>query len=236
MRTAPAWFQDELTRIGGTNPYGEPIFRLAWSTTEQMVIGGKWEKSGFVGYKSAPMIPGDPCWALLVWEPAQVCAGSFEQWDRDYRDEETGLLQCGGYPKYGGYRVLQKFIHREIVRQAKERHFMVGPTVHTEVVQEKELRTYRMEPCGLMLDIMVPMLQAWLLLSNAQKVEALRQQERMRAEEYARKTKDVYEGMKLSRYMRGSQLVQKRAELIEQGLHQAMTMASQWGLGIRMEA
>jgi hypothetical protein len=42
--------------------------------------------------------------------------------------------------------------------------------------------------------------------------------------------------MKLSRYMRGSQLVQKRAELIENGLHQAMAKAAQWGLGIRMEA
>lgn len=235
MRTCPAWFQDELTRIGGTNPYGEPVFKLVWSTSEQMTIGGRW-KDGFVGYKHAPLVPGEPCWALLVWEPAEVCAGSYEQWLRDYRDEETGLMQCGGYPHSGAYRLLQKFLHREIVQQAKERHFMDGPYVRTEVIQRQKLQTYRMEPCGLMLDVMLPMLKAWLMLSNAQKVAALRQQEQMRKDAYLKEASEIQEGMKLSRYMRGTQLVQKRAELIESGLRQAMARAAQWGLGIRMEA
>jgi hypothetical protein len=200
-----------------------------------MTIGGRWAKTGFVGYKRAPLVPGEPCWVLLVWEPCEV-QGSYEQWMRDYRDEETGLLQCGGYPKYGAYRVLQKFIHREIVQQAKERHFMDGPHIRTEVLQEQRLRTYRMEPCGLMLDLMLPMLRAWLRLSNAQKVAALRQQEQMRKDEMMRVAKDMSDGTRLSRYMRGSQLVQKRAEIIEQGMRQAMARAAQWGLGIRMEA
>ncbi len=236
MRECPQWFQDELARIGGLNPYGEPIFRLVWSSSERMVVGGRWEKDGFVGYKEVSAIPGDPCWALEVWEPAGVCGGSYEQWMRDYRDEETGLLQCGGYPKHGKYRLLQKFIHREIVQQAKERHFMVGPNIRTEVIQEKKLRTYRMEPCGLMLDIMLPMLQAWRRLSDGQKIVALRQQEQMRKDEMMKAAKDVQEGTKLSRYMRGSQLVQKRAEIIESGLRQAMAAAANWGLGLRMEA
>jgi hypothetical protein len=32
--------------------------------------------------------------------------------------------------------------------------------------------------------------------------------------------------------MRGSQLVQKRAEFIERGMRQAMAAASNWGLGM----
>jgi hypothetical protein len=232
MRECPAWFQAELTRIGGVNRYGDPVFKLVWSTTEQMTVGGRWAQTGFVGYKRAPLIHGEPCWALLVWEPAEVAGGSPEAWDRDFRDEETGLLQCGGYPKYGAYRVLQKFIHREIVQQARERHFMVGPHIRREIVSTQKLQSYRMEPCGLMLDVMLPMLMAWKRLSSAAKLAALKQQEQMRKDEYAKKAKDLREGTKLSRVMRGSQLVQKRAEFIERGMRQAMAAASNWGLGM----
>jgi hypothetical protein len=235
VRKCPQWFQDELARIGGVNQFGEPNFKLVWSPTEFRVVGGRWEQTGFEGYKSAPLIPGEPCWALMVWESCEA-QGSYEQWMRDYRDEDTGLLQCGGYPKYGAYRLLQKFIHREIVQQAKERHFMDGPHIRTEATQERKMRTYRMEPCGLMLDVMLPMLKAWLGLSSGQKVAALRQQEQMRKDALTAAAKDAREGDKLSRYMRGSQLVQKRAEIIEQGLRMAMARASQWGLGIRVEA
>ena len=235
MRNCPPWFQAELTRIGGVNQYQEPIFKLVWSTGERMTVGGRW-KDGFEGYKSAPAIPGEPCWALMVWEPAEVAGGSYESWMRDFRDEETGLLQCGGYPKYGAYRVLQKFVHREIVQQAKEHHFMDGPKIRTEVIQTQKLRIYRMEPCGFMLDIMLPMLMAWRRLSNHQKVAALRQQEQERKDAFTAKVKDARQGSRMGRTMRGSQLVQKRAELIETGMKQAMAAAAQWGLGLAMGA
>lgn len=231
MRECPAWFQAELTRIGGVNQYDEPIFKLVWSTTEHMTVGGRW-LNGFEGYRKAPLIPGEPCWALMVWEPAEVAGGSFERWNRDFRDEETGLLEIGGYPKYGAYRLLQKFIHREIVQQGKERHFWADGRVRTEVIATQKLQTYRMEPNGFMLDVMLPMLMAWKRLTSAQKSAALKQQEQMRKDEYVAKVKNAREGMKLSRVMRGSQLVQKRAELIERGMKQAMAAAAQWGLGI----
>jgi hypothetical protein len=235
MRRAPEWFQEELKRIGGTNQYGEAIFRLSWSTDLRIVVGGRWV-TGFEGYKISPGAPGDPCWCLEVWEPASVAGGSYEAWQRDFRDEETGLLQCGGYPKYGAYRVLQKFIHREIVQQPQERHFMDGPHIRREVIAKMEMRLYRMEPCGFMLDVMLPMLMAWKRLSNAQKTAALKQQERMRQDEYMKAAKNVREGVKLSRVMRGSQLIQKRAEIVERGLRQACAAAAQWGLGSRVEA
>jgi hypothetical protein len=235
MRSCPQWFQAELTRIGGANQYGEPIFKLVWSEGEQMTVGGRWA-NGFEGYKRAPMIHGEPCWALMVWEPASVAGGSYEAWQRDYRDDETGLLQCGGYPKYGAYRVLQRFIHREIVQGAQERCFMDGPRIRREIIATQKLRTYRMEPCGFMLDIMLPMLMAWLRLTSAQKTAALKQQEKMRNDEYMKAARDVREGVKLSRVMRGSQLIQRRAEIVERGMRQAMAAAAQWGLGARVEA
>lgn len=235
MRECPAWFNAELARIGGLNQYSEPIFKLVWSEAEQFTIGGRW-KDGFEGYKRAPLIPGDPCWCLMVWEPAEVCGGGYEAWNRDFRDEETGLMTIGGYPKYGAYRVLQKFIHREIVQQAKERHFMDGPKIRREVISTLEMRTYRMEPNGFMLDVMLPMLMAWRRLSNAQKVAAIRQKEQERKNVFLSAVKDARDGTRMGRTMRGSQLVQKKAEIIERGLRQAMAAAARWGLGMRMGA
>ena len=244
MCECPPWFQDALTRIGGTNHYGESIFKIVWSTEPQMTIGGRW-KDGFEGYKRAPLIPGEPCWALLVWEPAEVAGGSYESWQRDFCDEETGLLQVGGYPKYGAYRVLQKFLHREIEQQAKEiQHFswikdkernVMVPFIEREFLQAQKLRSYRMEPCGFMLDVMLPMLMAWRRLSNAQKTAALKQQEQERKDAHSKRAKDARDGTRLSRTSRSSRLVQNRVEVIERGMRQAMAAASQWGLGIRLE-
>lgn len=199
-----------------------------------MTIGGRWA-NGFEGYKHAPLIPGEPCWALLVWEPAEVAGGSYESWQRDFRDDETGLLQVGGYPKYGAYRLLQRFLHREIVQQPEMRQFWDGPIIRTEVVKSQKLRTYKMEPCGFMLDVMLPMIMAWRRLSNAQKTAALRQQEQERKDAHLKRVRDAREGTRLGRTSRSSQLVQKRVEVIERGFKQAMAAAAQWGLGIRLE-
>ena len=43
MRTCPEWFQKELTRIGGKNPYGEPMFKLVWSPYG---TDGHWRQMG----------------------------------------------------------------------------------------------------------------------------------------------------------------------------------------------
>lgn len=233
MREAPEWFNAELARIGGTNVYGEPLFKLVWSTTVRMVVGGKWQKDGFVGYREGRLMPGEPCWALMIWEPREVM-GSPDRWEIDYRDPETGYLECGGYPKYGRYRLLQPFLHREMVQQARERHYLDRKgRPHIEVIQGAKMRTYRMEPCGLMLDIMLPMLMAWRKLSDAEKIEALKLREKQRNEEILKKAKDLRHDCKINR---SSRLVQKRAEYIEAGMKRAMAIAAQYGLGMVVNA
>lgn len=210
MRLAPPWLTKELTRIGGVNPYGEPVFRLVWAPTERQVIGWK-EDNGLMTYRNARAVHGEPCWALMVWEPRELY-GSPEAWEWSYGQHPDGYV-CGGYPKYGRYRLLQRFIHKELVNG--------------------RLRTYRMEPCGFLLDIMLPMLMMWRKLSNEGKTAALKQEERLKKEEWLKKVKDARDGCRVSR---GSQLVQKRAELIEKGLKQAMAIAAQTGLGMRIES
>ncbi len=230
MRNCPQWFQDELTRIGGTNHYGEPVFRMVWSTDEQTVIGGKWEQSGFEGYKIVPAVSGVPCWALMVWEPREM-QGSYAMWEYDYRDADSTYLQCGGYPKYGRYRLLRKFYHIEIKTKGEYRlHLEDGYRLVPKLVNIPEVQQYRMEPCGLMLDLMLPMLMKWRRLSDEAKIAAIKQDEQLQKDEFCRRAKDVMDG---NRVRRGSQLVAKRAELIEKGFMQAMKIAARTGLGMR---
>lgn len=230
MRTCPEWFQAELARIGGTNPYGEPIFKLIWTKDPQWTrtIGGRF-KDGYVGYRKLPEVAGEPCWALMVWEPQEM-QGTPYRWEQDYRDPDTGLLDCGGYPKYGRYRLLQRFIHTEIVQQAKERHWMgKDGTLYRDITQKQVLKKYRMEPCGFILDVMVPMLKMWRKLSNEAKIKALQEEERMQNEEIIKKAKEIRRDCKVKRSW---QLVQKRAELIEKGLKATMEVAARYGLGM----
>jgi len=230
VRDCPKWFQDELTRIGGINQYGEPIFKLIWSTDNRAVIGGKWA-NGFVGYRTVCMTP-DPCWVLMVWEPAEL-QGSYETWNREFRDE-SGLLEVGGFPKYGRYRVLQRFIHIEILSQQRERYYWtLRGEPRTEVLSTLKTETYRMEPRGLILDLMLPMLMAWRKLSNSAKTKALQQKEQEQIRQDMNAIKELRKSHKISR---GSKLVQRKAEEIEKGMRQAMAIAARNGLGMKIEA
>lgn len=229
MRECPAWFQSALTRIGGVNQYGQPLFKLVWSTEPRMTVGGRF-KDGYVGYRQARSVAGKQCWCLMVWEPRELM-GSPERWEFDYRNED-GLLDCGGYPKYGRYRLLQKFAHTEVVQQPYERQWIAKDgTLCTDILKRKEVREYRMEPCGLILDLMLPMLMMWRRLTGAQKWAAVKQEERLKTEDALKKVKDAREGC---RVMRGGALVRKRAEQIEKDMHRAMEIAARCGLGIQV--
>lgn len=234
MRKCPDWFQRHLTAIGGTNPYGEPIFKLVWSHEPRIVSGGRWA-DGKAEYRQTQMMRGEPCWALMVWEPRET-HGPPWRWEMDYRDAETGLLQCGAYPKHGRYRLLQRFIHQELIEQEEERHYMDGNIPRTELIGTRKVETSKLEPTGILLDMLIPMLIAWRRLGDYEKLKALKQQEKLEAERMVKLTRDAMDDVKLSRVMRGSKLVQDKAELIERSMRQAVAMASRYGLGITVEA
>lgn len=229
IREAPAWFNDELERVGGTNRYGEPIFRLMWSQEVRSIIGGKFN-DGFVGYRNARLLPGDPHWALMIWESPESY-GDPDLWEYDFRQLDTGLLDCGSFPKYGRYRLLKQMMHRELVQQEKSEMVWNPYKKRPELVRRQNQRfvTYKMEPCGLILDLMLPMLMAWRLLGPQQKLEAVMDRKRRQDAERDRVVKDA---MADSRVRRGSLLVQKRAELIEKGMDQAMRIASRFAPGM----
>lgn len=229
IREAPGWFNDELERIAGTNRYGNPLFRLVWSEVPKMVVGGRFS-DGFVGYKRVSAIPGEPCWALMLWEAPETFGDPLE-WEWQYRQPDTGCLDMGSFPKEGRYRLLKQLMHRELVQREVSQVIWnpIKKRPEMQLVQRVKRATYKMEPCGLILDLMVPMLMAWRHLSAVQKLEAVMDRKRRQENERERVIKDALHDSKVRR---SSQLVQKRAELIEKNMDQAMRIAARYSRGI----
>lgn len=233
IRECPIWFQDELTRVGGMNRYDEPLFKLVWSIEPRNIAGGVWN-DGSIGYRYIPAVPGMPCWALMIWEGPETY-GDPEDWEYEYRQASTGLLDMGSFPKYGRYRLLKRFMHQEMV-QKEEYEMVFNPfSNHLDRVltQKKIVLTRRMEPSGLILDLMVPMLKAWRKLTFKQKLEAANDRKERQDAERERITKDA---MHDCRVRRSSKLVQDRAEIIERGMDRAMRIAAQYGRGMNQAA
>lgn len=209
-RECPEWFQDRLTRVGGTNKYGQPNFKLVWGQYETFRVGGYFAKDGFVGYRDMPTV-GEACWAIMMWEPAEM-QGSADRWYWDYRDEFTGLCDLGQFPYHGRYRLLQKLVHHELVGS--------------------EMVTVRMEPNNFIIDVMVPLIILWQRMTNEAKVAAIKQEMDIEQEQNLKRIKDSRAGY---RVRRGSALVQKKVEQIERGMKQAMKIASRSQLGLRQD-
>lgn len=220
-REAPTWFQDRLTAVGGTNRYGEPIFRLAWSQTETMRVGGYFAEDGFTGYRDMPGIGPGAFWGIMMWEPAE-CYGTPARWYVEHRDEATGLQTLGGYPHHGRYRLIQPLIHRELVNGS--------------------LVTLRMEPNSFIIDTMVRMIELWQHLSTATKKAALELELELKRKDYLRRTKDAYDdsrvpwrGASASYTNQGcrTSLIAKKIELMERTMGDAMRIAARQKLGMR---
>jgi len=86
-----------------------------------------------------------------------------------------------------------------------------------------------MEPCGLILDLMLPMLKAWRALTISERLEAVRERKAREDKEVARIVKDAKDDCRVKRSW---QLVQKRAAIIEKEMEQAMRIASRHGRGM----
>jgi hypothetical protein len=211
-RICPTNFTERLTRAGGLNKYGQPVFKLVWGESESMRVGGYFVRDGFIGYRDMPSVGREACWVIMIWEPAEMY-GTADRWYRDYRDEVTGLAELGQYPYQGRYRVLQKLIHREFVNG--------------------EVKITRLEPSSFILDIMLPLIMRWQRLTNEAKVKAIEQEMALKEREYLNTIKDSRAGYRVKR---SSSLVQKKVEFLERNMKEAMRIASRTQLGMRQES
>jgi len=207
-RSCPDWFQSRLTRVGGTNKYGQPNFKLVWGESETMRDGGYFKRDDYLGYRDVPAI-GEKCWALMMWEPAEK-HGTPYRWYKDNTDEATGLVTLGQFPYHGRYRVIKKFVHWEQIG---------GEWVAT-----------KMEPTHFILDVMVPMIKDWQKLTNAERLAIIREEQAQDEKEADRVLADARAA---HRIRRGSPLVQKRVELMEKNMARAMYYASRTQRGMQ---
>ena len=155
-RQCPQEFQDQIDAAIGTNPYGEPLFRLAWGQSETMRAGGAWLRDGFVGYRDI-LVSEDPrgpaCWMIMMWEGPEVYRSPEFHYAAN-RDGMTGLQDLGEYPYHGRYRLIHRLMHREMVNG--------------------KLITEAMELNSLIIDIILPMTKMWQSLTAEAKRNALR--------------------------------------------------------------
>lgn len=90
-RKLPPEIEDVILRSGGTNPYGEPNFKIVWG--ENYVT-----RTGFGDMRLFPI----PAWVLLQWKsPAEW--GSPDSWDYE---------ALGAYPSRGMYAPMSPFYER----------------------------------------------------------------------------------------------------------------------------
>jgi hypothetical protein len=99
-KPTPEWVTKSLDKFG-KNAYGENVYRIIWSESRFYTLGGRFS-DGFVGYRQVPMYSVQ-AWILEKYLSPKEFAGSRERWERDMRDEETGLLVLGEYPARGEF-------------------------------------------------------------------------------------------------------------------------------------
>lgn len=217
-RECPPEFQGRIDQTFGSNPYGEPIFKLVWGQTATMRAGGQWA-NGFRGYRDILMAGNAPCWVILMWEPASVY-GSEGTWYYTNRDENTGLQDLGEYPYHGRYRVIHKLMTWEVIDGK--------PTpVHLEL-------------STLLVNGILPLVKAWQSLSKEKQVLALQVDQQLRDDEIARAAieakksfRPAFSGRPVSFTKQGcrTSLIARKEEFLEKNWRMLMSAAARYKRG-----
>ena len=102
-------FNSYLERIGGTNPYGQPMFRLVWGGTAKNVAFGQ-TATGKKGEHVYLRYHGIPAWFLEFWKAPEVSPDSFY---RETWDPISNMHTLGDYPVFGEYVKVAQFYTKE---------------------------------------------------------------------------------------------------------------------------
>ena len=181
----PEHFQARLTEVGGTNRYGEPMFRLAWAQTETVRQGGEWEAEGdwFKGYRDILLGDGLPHWMLLQWvdagksvEMPHLPPESDVAWYHANKCQKTGLSLLGEYPYHGSYQIALQLVAKWF--DQGKLHLHAFP-LSTEIVE-----------------MMVPIIKVSMTVSVEAKMQFMRDQREKDEDDYAKTVDDIYHGIR----------------------------------------
>ena len=146
----PEWFQEELTRIGGTNRYDTPNFIVRWGMGGEPECvyraGGDWSVEGqpnYRGYRDLLVGGGTPSWMLMQWQDA-IAYGTPESYYVGNWDEDTSLQTLGEYPYSGKYTLLYNMCWRDMQNgkmhiEAMPLNSFVLDTIVPIIMQSKEI-------------------------------------------------------------------------------------------------
>lgn len=114
----PAWVVHHITKIGGTNLYGRPNFRVIWGGNRYHTVGGMFKKvvevkdEMIIGKVTSivtdvaeirQLLKYNPFrWHLERWRGPEFY-GTAEEWYACTWDEESQLHVMGDYPHEGDY-------------------------------------------------------------------------------------------------------------------------------------
>lgn len=117
-RKCPAEFQARITRMFGTNPFGEPNFKIVWGSTVFHRLGNTWmDKDGTtrIGFRDKYLCAGGvPAWNILRWKSGREF-GTPDLWYMRTWDPVSNLSALGEYPWKGRYEVLQPLYSKEFI-------------------------------------------------------------------------------------------------------------------------
>lgn len=111
----PNWVKARLVTVGGRNRYGEPNYRVVWSSTRLETVGGEWDdhsESGIwirtvVETRCVPKYWTHPDrWIVERWMPPEQY-GSPATWHQCTTEYIRGqaVAQLGPYPERGDYEL-----------------------------------------------------------------------------------------------------------------------------------
>ena len=115
-RQCPLEFQDRLTRMFGSNEFGDPHFKIVWGHSQFLRMGNIWrDKDGNerLGYRERYQSAG-PCWVIMRWKSPMEYGSPRTYYSQTF-DPFTGLHICGEYPWKGRYEPMQPLMDKEYV-------------------------------------------------------------------------------------------------------------------------
>lgn len=218
LTQCPKEYQDRITKVGGTNRYGEPNFKVVWGEAHGTKAGGYWEHEGFTGYRDI-FLNDTPCWLLLEWhDPIEY--GSPTLWYMDNYDQATGLQTLGDFPYRGAYQVLF------ILRDTK--------------FEDGKLVVDAMPLNGMLVDVVIPLMMIGKHISYERRAQAIKERRAIEEEEQLRITTDALLDAKLAfggaafrgRHGANSDMIAKKEEVLRRGMVLAYRQMKRAGHGV----